>query len=170
MNLAYFRTFVFLTPAALALAACGHSKDAQGDSAPAAQPGISVTDGVLTLPVIKGNPGAAYFTVINRGKTLARIAAIDVDGALKVEMHDSENGVMAPMEEVPVKPGHSVKFSPGEKHAMVFDIDGKLAAGGKTQMTLTFDNGAKVSAPLKITATGADAMGDMHGMSPEGHS
>lgn len=170
MNLAYFKTFILVTPMVLALAACQRGKEAQDKTALADKPGITVTDGTLTLPIIKGNPGAAYFTVTNRGKATATIAAIDVDGALKVEIHDSENGMMSPVDQVLVKPGDSVRFSPGARHAMVFDIDNKLAAGGKTRMTLTFDDGAKVSAPLRITATGADAMGDMGAMASKGHS
>lgn len=173
VNLVHFRSFVLIIPATLALAACQRGKDAQTEPAIAAGPDIAVTDGMLTLPVIKGNPGAAYFTVTNRGKATATIAAIDVDGASKVEMHDSKDGVMSAIAQVPVQPGHSVRFSPGAKHAMVFDIDGKLAAGGKTRITLIFDDGAKVSAPLEITATGAGTMSDMGGMAgmgSKGHS
>ena len=50
---------------------------------------------------------------------------------------------------------------------MAFEVDGKLKAGGTTEMTITFLDGDKISAPLKIEAMGAAAGGMDH--SGSGH-
>ena len=49
-----------------------------------------------------------------------------------------------------------VQFAPGGKHVMVFDLEDTVKAGGTTEMTLTFADGDKLSAPLKVeTVTGS---------------
>ena len=55
---------------------------------------------------------------------------------------------------VEIGPGASLAFEPGKLHVMVFDLDAKLQAGGETEMTLTFADGDKLSAPLRIEAAG----------------
>ena len=119
--------------AALPLAACQQTKDPAAQTGteanPDAKPGLSVSDGVLVLPAVKGNPGAAYFT-------LATLAAVHIDGAGKAEMHETKGGEMQPLAPVPLDPGASVKFAPGGKHVMAFELADTLQAGGTTEMTI----------------------------------
>ncbi|MBW8754287.1 MAG: copper chaperone PCu(A)C [Sphingomonadales bacterium] len=168
MNFAIFQPRHVLILAAMALAACQQHKapeaQASAEAVPDAKPGITVSSGVLMLPAVKGNPGAAYFAVTNRGAQPTSLAAIHIDGAGKVEMHETKGGAMAQLNGVPIEPGQTVKFERGGKHAMVFDLGDKLLAGGPTEMTLTFSGGDKVSAPLKVRSM-SDAMGgDLAGM------
>lgn len=158
--------------AVLALAACQQhkaseapkSEAAPGEAAgPDAKPGITASEGVLRLPAVKGNPGAAYFSVRNGGPAAATLAAVLVDGAGKTEMHESMGGSMSALKDVPLAPGETVKFAPGGKHVMLFDLDPKLAAGGTTEMTLVFTGGDKASIPLAIEPAGG-GMADMPGM------
>ena len=46
---------------------------------------------------------------------------------------------------------------------MVFDLDPQLSAGDRAEMTLTFADGDKLSAPLTVQAMASadDGMGDM---------
>jgi hypothetical protein len=55
-----------------------------------------------------------------------------------------------------------VQFAPGGKHVMAFDLSDKLAAGGTAELTITFADGDKISAPLAVEAAGG--MGAMSGM------
>ena len=48
-------------------------------------------------------------------------------------------------------------FAPGGRHVMVSDIGAKLSAGSKGEITLTFADGDKLSAPMAISAAGGDA-------------
>lgn len=157
--------------AALALAACQQTAgtpeggaSASGDAAaPDAKPGIVATDGSLVLPVVKGNPGVAYFTVHNGGEKAATLAAISIDGVDKAEMHETSGGTMAATPTVAIAPGETVRFERGGRHVMLFGVGSKVTAGGSAEMTLIFADGDKVSAPLMVETMG-DAMEGMdHG-------
>jgi copper(I)-binding protein len=152
-----------LVLAAIALSACQQNKTPDAtvsdSTAPNAKPGIAAGDGVLRLPAVRGNPGAAYFSVRNGGPSAATLAAVHVDGAARSEMHESAGGSMATLKEVPLAAGESVKFAPGGKHVMLFDLDSRLTAGGTTRMTLIFAGGEKASIPLKIESAGGGMVG-----------
>jgi copper(I)-binding protein len=168
----FFRPCTVTLLAALALAACQQQpqpQPKQSEAAPEAKPGIAVSDGVLVLPVVKGNPGAAYFTVANGGDTPTSLAAVAVGGADKAEMHETRGGAMEALKSVDLKPGETVRFERGGKHVMVFGIADTVMAGGRVEMTLTFAGGDKVSAPLKVEAAGGGGMADMPGMGHGGH-
>lgn len=154
---------LFLLPAALlALGGCGDSgkpenpeQKAAQESAPDAKPGLSVADGVLVLPAVKGNPGVAYFAVTNASDKPTSLAAVSVAGAAKAEMHETKGGKMEPLNWAEVGGGQTVKFERGGKHVMLFDLDAdKVKAGGTAEMTLTFSGGDKLSTPLRVEAAG----------------
>jgi copper(I)-binding protein len=143
---------------ALALAAC-QQQPAGSEAEPDAKPGLSVSDGVLVLPAVKGNPGAALFSITNGSGQPTTLAAVHIDGAGKTEMHETKGGKMEPLNWVQLNAGETVRFERGGKHVMVFDVTEKLAAGGSTEMTLTFSGGDKLSTPVAIEAAGGgDAM------------
>jgi copper(I)-binding protein len=139
------------------LTACQQQKQPDtpaSEAAPDAKPGLTVNDGVLMLPVIKGNPGVAYFTLANGSDKPARLAAVFVDGAGKAEMHETKGGTMAAVEDVEIAPGKSVRFERGGKHVMLFDLSDTLTAGATAEMTLAFADGDKLSTPLTVEAMG----------------
>ena len=150
----------------ITLAACQQEKAtdpaANASAAPEAKPGLAVSGGRLVLPAVKGNPAAAYFTLNNTGSNTAGVAAVSIDGAAKAEMHETKGGEMSPLAQFDVKPGEAVAFVPGGKHVMAFDLSDKLAAGGTAELTITFADGDKISAPLAVEAAGG--MGAMSGM------
>lgn len=158
--------------AVLALAACGGAKNeekAEATAAPEAKPGIVISEGKMILPAVSGNPAGAYFTVENNGDKSVSIASIAIDGVGKAEMHETKGGQMKPVERVDVAAKSAVKFERGGLHVMGFNLDSKLKAGGTTEMTVTFSDGDKVSAPLKLEAMGAAAADhDMTGMDMSG--
>lgn len=154
--------------AALSLSACQQqtAETADASAAPDAKPGLAVSEGRLILPVVAGNPAGIYFTLTNTGDKAGTLAAVSIDGAAKAEMHETTGGQMRAVPSIEVPAGGTVKFEPGALHVMAFDLDAKLVAGGTTEMTLTFADGDKLSAPLKIESrTGGDGMtGGMKGM------
>lgn len=150
----------------LGLGACGEeAKQAAptATGAPEAKEGVVVTGGRLLLPVIAGNPGAAYFVLDNQGAATLSIAAIAIAGVGKTEVHQTMGGKMQPVELIDLEPKVAINFAQGALHVMAFAVDGTLMAGTTTEMTITFTNGDKISVPLKIEAIGAAAA---HG---EGH-
>lgn len=141
----------------LALSGCGQARDEAKPApteAPDAKPGLSVADGKFLLPAVAGNPGAAYFAVDNESTSTVSIAAIAIDGVGKTEIHQTVGGQMKPIDRIDVEPKTVVRFERGGLHVMAFDLDGKLKAGETTEMTITFADGDKVSAPLKLEAMG----------------
>lgn len=154
------RTAILL--AALAVAACQQQKQPEAEASPDAKPGLSASDGVLVLPAVKGNPGAAYFALTNGSDQPTSLAAIHIDGAGKTEMHETKGGKMEPLTWVQLNAGETVKFERGGRHVMVFDLTDKLAPGGSAEMTLTFSGGDKLSTPLRVEAAGGGAA--MEGM------
>lgn len=157
--------------ALLALAACGGAKDeekTQATAAPEAKPGVAISEGKMILPAVSGNPAGAYFTVENNGDKGVTIASIAINGVGKAEMHETKGGQMKPVDRLDVAAKSVVKFERGGLHVMGFDLDSKLKAGGTTEMTVTFSDGDKVSAPLALQAMGAAAEHDMSGMDMSG--
>jgi len=157
----------------LALAACQQSRETATDANPDAKPGLSVSGGTLVLPAVKGNPGAAYFTVTNSGDAPTSLANVYIAGAARTEMHETKDGAMAPMNWVQLDPGATVKFERGGKHVMAFELADTIKPGDTAEMTLTFSGGDKLSAPLSVEAAGGggsmDGMGNMdHGKEMEG--
>ncbi len=180
------KSVMLLVPAALlTLGGCGGSKQdspqspamteaaapkpAAKPAGPEALPGITVSDGVLLLPVIPGRPGAAYFALSNDGPNAVTIAAVTIAGAVKAEMHETNGGSMAPVATVTVNSGEAVRFERGGKHVMVFDLAAGVKAGTPAEMTLTFDGGDKISVPLKVQAMTGGMGDDMSGMAGMGH-
>lgn len=171
-----------LSAFALTLASCGQPAEdaaptpaATLDSAPANAPGVNVTDAVVRLPAAPGRPGVAYFTVSQGDGAPHTIAAAYVEGVGRSEMHETvtEGGVskMQPVKAVPIQSGAIVQFKAGGLHVMLFDVAETLKAGGTTEITLTLDNGDKISAPAKIEAIGGGMDGAVnHSGHESGHA
>ncbi|NML94223.1 copper chaperone PCu(A)C [Novosphingobium olei] len=132
---------------------------------PEAAPGITVSDAVVRLPAVSGNPGVAYFTIAQGSGAPRKIAAIHVEGVERAEMHEStmKGGIasMGAVTEVALEPGKAIQFAPGGYHVMLFGTAPTLKAGGTTELTVTLDDGDKVSVSAKVEGVGggSDDMG-----------
>jgi copper(I)-binding protein len=147
-----------LVLASLALAACdSQSSPAAGGQIAKAPEGISITDARLVLPAVKGNPGAVYFTVHNDSSSAATISGAAVKGAKSAMIHRSAmtNGVasMDMVSQVTVPARGTLAFEPGGLHVMAMDLDGTLAKGGTTEVSLTFGD-SRADFPAEILAAG----------------
>lgn len=139
------------------LAACQQSSTPQAQesvaasAAPDAKPGLSLTDARLVLPIIAGRPGAVYFKLINNADKAVSVVSAYVEGAANAEIHETKAGSMAAVKTVDVAPGATVEFAPGGLHVMAFELPATLQDGGTTELTISFADGDKISAPLSIT-------------------
>lgn len=166
------RRFGIAAVAAVAVALGGCGGEASGpaagestaalDEAPDAAPGITVTDAIVRLPMAEGRPGVAFFTISQGSGAPRKVAAVYVEGVGRAEMHESkmEGGAMsmAPVREIPLESGKSVEFKPGGLHIMLYDFGTGLTAGGTTELTVTLDNGDKVSATARVEGPIMDHM------------
>ena len=150
-----------LTAAALslALAACSQSDEAAtpADENPT---GLVVTNARLLLPPVAGNPAAVYFDLKNDGTRAIAVRRADIADAKSTSMHDmmeyNREMTMADMGPLTVPLGETIKFEPGGKHVMAFDLSPELKAGGKTELTLTVAGGDKASFEVPVQAAGAE--------------
>lgn len=153
----------FAALAVLALAACKQEAAAPAPTSVEARPGVTLSEGRLTLPAVKGNPGAAYFTIANTNASgNTALASVAVKGATKAEMHQTQDGAMNMVDVLELAGGSTLKFEPGGLHVMVFGLDGTQSVGGTGELTVTFADGAKAKLPLKIEPAGGAAHGDSH--------
>jgi len=141
---------------------------AAATAAPEAKPGLSLTDGRLVLPIIAGRPGAVYFAISNSGDKPASVASAYVEGAANAEIHETKGGSMAAVSKVDIAPGKTVEFAPGGLHVMAFELPDSFQEGGTTELTISFADGDKISAPLTITTAAANAA-DADGHSAHDH-
>lgn len=146
----------------LALAACQKQEAPNAPessaAAPETKPGLSLSGGRLVLPAVKGNPGAAYFSLTNNSSKAVAVAALDVAGAGMTMLHETTekdgHSTMMDMSAPEVKPGETITFAPGGKHVMIHDVPATAKVGETIELTITFADGDKLSAPLTVEAPG----------------
>jgi copper(I)-binding protein len=132
--------------AALALACCGGPRQ------------IEVDHGWVRLPPVQGHPAAAYFE-IHGGSVDETLIAVDSPVALHAAMHESmsSNGMesMAPLKQVAVPAGKTVKFVPGGKHVMLFGLNPAVKPGGTVGLRFVFADGKEMTYQAKAIAASA---------------
>ncbi|MBU6267128.1 MAG: copper chaperone PCu(A)C [Sphingomonadales bacterium] len=160
------RVIVTASLGLLALGGCHGRDHGDGASASKSRPEVVVTDARLVLPAVHGNPGAFYFTAANPGKRAVTLTGITVAGTGKAEMHETVGGEMKPLETLALAPGEVVRFQPGTRHAMVFDIQPYVKPGLELTVTFRFDN-TTATAQAKVQSAG-EAMGAMPGATMSG--
>lgn len=147
-----------LVAGALTLSSCSSE-----EAAPAVEEnptGLAVTNARLILPPVAGNPAAVYFDLKNEGTRAIAVRRADIAGAKSAEMHDmmefNREMTMAAMGPLTVPKGETIKFEPGGKHVMAFELSPELKAGDKTEMTLTIAGGDKASFEVPVEAADAE--------------
>jgi periplasmic copper chaperone A len=137
----------FLIAAVAPLSGCTQHKPVRG-----------VEHAEVRLPAVKGNPGAAYFT-LKGGTAEERLAEVTSPQVIRIELHDSamKDGMMAmsKMESgVAIPAGGSVAFAPGGRHAMLFDINPAVKAGGTLKLIFAYADGSRIEADAAVKGAG----------------
>jgi copper(I)-binding protein len=137
------------TAALAATTGCGGAPDA-----------ITVTDAYVRLPAVPGSPAAAYFTV--RGGDVAdRLLSVQSEMVPRIELHASmmKAGAMtmAPLPGVDVPADEKVEFTPGGRHAMLFEVPAAIQPGTQVPLTFRFRSGAMAGAAARAIAPGVPA-------------
>jgi periplasmic copper chaperone A len=130
---------------------------------PAKKPGVS--DLVVKLPAATGRPGAAYFQITGNAQDsqLLSLSSPDVN---RIELHDvvMKGSAMSMVKlegGVAVPAGGTIKFAPGGKHAMLFDINPRVRPGSKMAISFSFADGQKIESEASVISPG-DAVADHH--------
>ena len=120
-------------------------------SATAAAPSIH-------LPAAPGRPGVGYFELDVRPAQGA-LVSVTAPRIGRLEMHETmTSGNMTrmwPIERVPIGEAGRLRFAPGGRHLMLFDMDPALRPGDQVELTFNFERG-----PARIMAATVRAAGD----------
>lgn len=116
---------------------------------------------------------AAYLEIKNDGekpRILTRVSspAFDQAGIHQTVMH----GNMAHMEhlkELTIPPHASVTLKPGEMHLMLMGAKKALKTGDQVPLTLTFQDGKKITVVATVRASEMEGMEDHQHMDHSGH-
>lgn len=113
----------------------------------------SVTDAwIRAMPA--GIPSGGYFTLHNNGAKDVVLTGASTPVCASLMLHKSENnGGMSSMhhvDEVKVPAGGSVAFAPGGYHLMCMRAAPAVTPGGRIEVTLTFKDGEKLTAPFAV--------------------
>jgi periplasmic copper chaperone A len=152
------KRLVPIMAALLALAACGqaahHDHNATAANAAAAAPGP-----IVRLPAVPGRPAAGYFDYRVAGDRGA-LLSVSSPQAARIEMHETMTiGSMSEMraiERIPVRDGEMLRFTPGGRHLMLFDISRDVPAGGRIGLILHFERGDPATISAVLVPTGGD--------------
>ena len=124
------------------------------------EPRVTVEGALVTLPVLPGRPGAAYFT-LRTSNDPTRLTGVSSPRIGRIELHEtaSEDGVaaMRPLRDAIVGPAAPLTFAPGARHAMLFDIDPAVRPGGTVPLTFTFDRAPPVTVEAEVRGPGEGA-------------
>ncbi|MCA1197070.1 copper chaperone PCu(A)C [Sphingomonas sp. R647] len=140
------RSLVVAVMAAVTLAGCEQAQ-------------LGVDDAWVRLPAVSSRPGAAYFTV-KGGADATSLLGVSSPAAVRTELHEMkhEGGMMtmSPLKDVAIPAGSTVKFEPGGKHVMLYDISPEVRAGGKIPLRLAFANGKTIEVEAELRAPGQE--------------
>lgn len=118
----------------------------------------------VRLPAVAGNPGAAYFT-LRGGGAPATLLAVSAPFAMRAELHESMAGQagmvsMAPVKHVALPARAAVKFEPGGRHVMLFDLAPEVKPGDSVPLRLAFADGRSIEARAIVVAAADPAPRD----------
>jgi copper(I)-binding protein len=137
-------TIILSVGSALALGACE-------------KPPLYVDQAYVRLSPNPQSPSAGYFTVHGGGEAVV-LRDVIAEAAVRVEMHDSmkHNGMvmMMPLESVDIPAKAVVRFEPGGRHLMLWNVNPGVAATGKITLTFLFSNGDRILVDAAVQKTG----------------
>jgi periplasmic copper chaperone A len=121
---------------------------------------LSISDAWVRLAAVEGRPAAGYFTV-HGGPQDATLVSVRTDMAVRTELHESkaaEGGMtMDAVDQVPVPALGQVRFAPGGKHAMLFNVNPAVKPGGTLTLIFTFADSTRIQQNARVIAAGDPA-------------
>ena len=124
------------------------------------------------LPAVSVN-GAAYMTLVNKGKETDKLISISTPAARKAELHNHilEGGMMKmrPVEAIAITPGEPSIMQSGGLHIMLMGLTEPLVEGNSFPLTLTFERAGSIEVEVMIFEPGETGHGHMkHDKKEEG--
>ena len=87
-----------------------------------------------------------------------RLTGIDSPRVGRIELHQTMDAGgmarMAPLADATFSPGAPLRFAPGGRHAMLFDVDPALRAGDRLTLNFRFDPAPPVTVEAEVRGPG----------------
>ena len=121
----------------------------------AADANLTIVDPYVRLAPPGAQTTGAFMTIKNTGSADRKLVNAESSAAKTVQLHNhfNENGVMKmrQVDSIDVKANGQAELKPGSYHVMLIDMTAALKEGDSVPVTLTFDDGTKVSltAPVR---------------------
>ncbi len=124
-----------------------------------------IGDIVIAQPWARATPGptpngAAYLTLVNRGKTPDRLiaAASPVAKRARLHTHLMAGGIMKmrPVSAIDVAPQSPTVLQPSGLHIMLFGLKKPLNEGETFPLTLTFERAGQITLDVTVRSIGSD--------------
>ena len=140
---------------ALALGACGAPPATTATTAPLTT-GIEIRD-AWAAPTPGGvTVSAGYLTIVNHTQADDHLIGVSSTRANSVDVHTMRmaDGVMEmrPAGEIIIPAGGTLTLAPGGLHLMFMNVSPPFALGDTIPVTLHFEHGGDVDAPLPVRA------------------
>jgi copper(I)-binding protein len=123
--------------------------------------GIAVRDPWVRLSPVKGEPAAAYFTIVG-GAEGTKLLGLSAPMVRRIELHESmTSGGMArmkPLKDVDFDYQGRIRFEPGGKHAMLLGLDKTVTEGSTLALTFAFN----AAPPVTVEAEVRGPSGERH--------
>jgi copper(I)-binding protein len=121
---------------------------------------VTVTDAWVRLSPVVNRPGSGYFTA--EAQAMPEVLMnVTSPAPGRVEMHESmTSGGMASMhaiDNVPFEAGKPLRFEPGDKHLMLYNIDPTVKPGDTLALTFTFSRAQPVTVQARVIGAGDPA-------------
>ena len=143
------RTTVPIVAALLALGACG-------DSGPIRPAAMAAT---VRLAAVPGRPAAGYFELRIDGDRGALTEVTSLQAG-RIEMHETMRAgamsSMRPITRLSVRDGDMLRFAPGGRHLMLYDVDTAVRPGGRIDLVFHFERGNPETIAARVVPTGGD--------------
>ncbi|APE30113.1 hypothetical protein BOX17_03590 [Halomonas aestuarii] len=137
-------------------------------SAAAEAQSITVDDPQVRAVPPGSTTTAAFMSLTNPGETdLALVGgASPLAGTLELHNHVMVEGVMQMrrVDEIPIPAGETVHLAPGGWHLMMFDLAATPAEGENVELTLTLDNGERLTLEAPVRRVQPMQMSNQGGM------
>jgi copper(I)-binding protein len=124
------------------------------------EPALTVDEGWVRLSAVPDRPAAAYFT-LHGGETDTRLLSVTTNVAIRSEIHETmnEGGMMkmTPLDGLDVPANSEIKFAPGGKHVMLFNVNPGIKPNDRMELVFTFANGERLAYEAIVRAADGGA-------------
>ena len=144
-----FFSLALIGLATVILVACSRNEQA---------PVVTVKEAVMNQLAPGQSVGAVYMRIANSTDKDIVLNYVHAPIASSIEVHRTiyEEGMMQmrPVNHVRVEAGKSLSFEPGGYHLMLFGVENQPEVGQTFELTVEFEGGLKVTAPVLVKRPG----------------